>query len=52
MVDEMDPPKGSHVCDCIDECPTHPNNRWIHVGDECLHVDGTRHKIYRKSKKT
>ncbi len=48
MVGEMAPRERVRLCDCIDECPAHPNNRWIHVGDECLHVDGTRHKINLK----
>ena len=50
MVGEIDPKKETRVCDCVDECPAHPSNRWIHVDDECLHVDGTRHRIYHKSK--
>jgi len=52
MVGDVDPKKGVHLCNCTDECPAHPNNRWIHVSDECLHVDGTRHRIYHKSKKS
>ena len=39
------------ACDCEDQehhkHKGHENHR--HVGDECIHEDGTRHKIHQKS---
>ena len=38
-----------HLCDCNSEqCHAPYYNRYIHEGDECVHVDGTRHKIQRE----
>ena len=38
-----------HLCDCDSEqCHTPYYNRLCHEGDECIHVDGTRHKISPK----
>lgn len=38
------------LCDCKDECPAHPRDRLVHIGDKCYHADGTFHKIYSKKK--
>lgn len=40
--------KKVYLCDCKYDCPTHPSNRLYHVGDECVHIDGTKHKIQPK----
>ena len=38
-----------HICNCIDsECNSPPSNRLVHVDGECIHLDGTRHKIKTK----
>ncbi len=34
-----------HLCDCRNNCPASPLKRFIHVDDECIHIDGSRHKI-------
>ena len=41
-------PQSAKLCDCQDECPAHPKNRLYHVGDSCIHADGTQHKIKPK----
>ena len=38
----------SQLCDCNDDCPAHPKNRLLHIGDLCIHADGTKHKIKPK----
>ena len=39
----------ARICNCIDsECDTHPSNRLLHLDGECVHLDGTRHKIKTK----
>ena len=36
----------AHICNCVNnECNTHPANRLVHVDNECVHMDGTHHKI-------
>lgn len=35
-------------CDCIDEGHTNEDRRkHKHIEDECIHQDGTKHKIHR-----
>jgi hypothetical protein len=48
MVSETDPKKEVHLCNCKNECPAHPKDRLMHIGDECHHQDGTHHKIVKK----
>ena len=41
--------KNVPLCDCDEnECPTPIWNRLLDVDDECIHMDGTKHKIHRK----
>lgn len=36
------------LCNCDQkECPTPYSNRYLHVNDECVHLDGTKHKLRR-----
>jgi len=38
-----------HICNCDSEqCYTPFYNRLYHDGDECIHLDGTHHKIKSK----
>ena len=37
------------ICDCGKECPAYPQNRFLHSGDKCYHLDGTFHKINKKN---
>ena len=42
----IEPP---HICNCDSEqCYTPFYNRLYHDGDECVHLDGTHHKIKSK----
>ena len=38
----------TNLCDCMEECPAHPKNRLVHIGDRCIHADGTHHRIKPK----
>ena len=39
-----------NLCDCDeDECNVPLNQRAIHVNGECVHLDGTHHKIHHKT---
>jgi hypothetical protein len=46
---EMTTSTEEHQCDCHDE-QHKPEDRQKHkhVGDECIHEDGTRHKIHQR----
>jgi len=45
-----DSEKKLRLCDCKDECLALPEDRLLDIGDECYHIDGTHHKVIRKSK--
>jgi hypothetical protein len=34
-------------CDCHDEQHKGKNVNHKHIGDECIHEDGTRHKLHQ-----
>ena len=41
--------KMAKLCDCDEKaCPAPFSNRLVHAGGQCIHVDGTRHKIRPK----
>ena len=44
----IEKPKISQLCDCLEECPAHPKNRLMHIGDLCIHADGGQHRIKPK----
>lgn len=36
------------LCNCKDDCSADPSNRFVHVNDKCVHMDGTNHGIMGK----
>ena len=37
------------LCNCTEkQCNADPKNKFVHIKDECIHLDGTRHKISLK----
>lgn len=40
--------KVATLCNCEDDCSADPSNRFVHVNDKCVHMDGTNHGIMGK----
>ena len=43
----MSSSSSSSPCDCHDEQHKEKNLNHKHIGDECIHEDGTRHKLHQ-----